>query len=97
MQAPLAYHQAAQSHIERLVRSQALEPMSAAPRVTLRIEEPGKITMLARVLAPDRHEGRVEQAILRWHRGHPASQAGTDPIDGVRSMPTPDPSTRPSD
>ena len=55
----------ARSHIEDMVRREGLEPLSVEPRVTLRVEDAGKIVMLARVPVPARRKGRIEQAILR--------------------------------
>tara|TARA_R110000744_G_scaffold83544_7_gene163675 strand:+ start:925 stop:1797 length:873 start_codon:yes stop_codon:yes gene_type:complete len=56
---------AAQQHIEQRVRKEGLEPMSVAPRVTLKLDDPDTISMLVRIPVPARRKGRVEQDILR--------------------------------
>lgn len=59
------YLAAAQKHIEERVRKEGLEPMSVAPRVWLKLEDPDTMSMLVRIPVPARKKGRVEQDILR--------------------------------
>lgn len=71
----------AERHMEQLVRREGLEPLSVEPRVTLRLDEPKKVVMLARVAVPARRKGRVEQAIVRrflnWRQQR--ARAAADP------------------
>ncbi len=55
----------AQRHMEQTVRRQGLEPLSVEPRVTLRLEDPTRISLLVRIAVPVRRKGRIEQAVLR--------------------------------
>lgn len=59
------YMAAAQKHIETRVKKEGLEPMSVAPRVSLRLDDPEKTSMLVRIPVPARRKGKVEQDILR--------------------------------
>ncbi|MCA9300373.1 MAG: mechanosensitive ion channel family protein, partial [Phycisphaerales bacterium] len=54
----------AERHMDRLVRREGLEPLSVEPRVTLRLDNPAHVVMLARIAVPARRKGRIEQAIL---------------------------------
>lgn len=72
----------ARAHIEHLIRREGLEPLSVEPRITLRVEEPGKLAMLVRMPVPARRKGRIEQAVIRrylqWYREtHPDKPAPT--------------------
>ncbi len=59
------FYEEARSHINKLVQREGLNPLSVEPRVTLRAESNGQLAMLARIPAPARRKGRIEQAILR--------------------------------
>lgn len=73
----------AQRHMDELVRKQGLTPLSVEPRVTLRLEDPKKVVMLARIAVPARRKGRIEQAILRrfldWRAAERARKADDGP------------------
>lgn len=82
------YMPAAQKHIESRVKKEGLEPMSVAPRVSLRLDDPEKTSMLVRIPVPARRKGKVEQDILRrflsWRdttrsAATPAEPHATDP------------------
>ena len=66
--------------MDRLVRREGLEPLSVEPRVTLRLDNPAHVVMLARIAVPARRKGRIEQAILRrfldWRRARALASAG---------------------
>ncbi len=72
-----SYFDTAREHIEELVRREGLEPLSVEPRVTLRMDEPGKTVMLARIPAPARRKGRIEQAILRRYLARMEAERST--------------------
>ncbi|MBI1290559.1 mechanosensitive ion channel [bacterium] len=55
----------AKRHMEELHRSTALDAPNVDPRVIVKVPEAGKLTLVARIPAPSRKKGRVEQAILR--------------------------------
>jgi len=55
----------AKTHFEQLGRRRGLDTPSTEPRVTLTINKPGEIELIARVCVPARQKGKVEQAILR--------------------------------
>lgn len=55
----------ARRHLERVGEEQGLRALSAEPRVTLSIPDPGKLHLLVRLPAPARRRGRLEDAILR--------------------------------
>ena len=52
-------------HFQVLGRRNALDVPSPEPRVTLQIGKPDEITLIARIPAPARLKGRVEQRILQ--------------------------------
>jgi small-conductance mechanosensitive channel len=55
----------ARNHMKELHERTALGGPSVEPRVIVKIPEAGKITLIARIAAPSRRKGRVEQAIIR--------------------------------
>lgn len=68
------FQEDAEKHMDRFVRKEGLLPVSIEPRVSLRLDDPEKVVMLARITVPARRKGRIEQAILRrfldWRKLH---------------------------
>jgi len=59
----------AREHIEGIGAREGLQIPPIDPRVILAVPSPGQIDLIARVPAPARHRGRVEQAVLRRYLG----------------------------
>jgi small-conductance mechanosensitive channel len=55
----------ARRHIARIVAREGLEIPPVDPRVILTLPEPGKVNLVARVPAPARRRGEIEQRIIR--------------------------------
>jgi len=55
----------ARMYMKNIESKHGLDSPTVAPRVTLQIPEPGRISLLLRIPAPSRRKGRLEQAILR--------------------------------
>lgn len=60
---------AANRHMGRVSEANGLPPFGVEPRVTVRLDEADKITLLVRVPTPARERGRNEQRILRRFLG----------------------------
>ncbi len=60
----------ARLHFEQLGRRRGLDTPSTEARVTLAINKPGEIELIARVCVPARQKGKVEQAVLRKFLEH---------------------------
>ncbi|MGA6827430.1 hypothetical protein ACO9S2_07425 [Nitrospira sp. NS4] len=52
-------------HMKMLEQTNLLEAPSPEPRITIQLQEPGRVHLVLRFPAPDRGRSRVEQAILR--------------------------------
>jgi small-conductance mechanosensitive channel len=59
------YIEAAGRHMDKMSRQHGLTPFSVEPRVTLRLDDPSRSTLLVRVPTPARERARTEQRILR--------------------------------
>lgn len=71
----------ARRHFERVGQKNALDVPSPEPRVTLQVSKPDEVVMTARIPAPARRKGRVEQRILKrfLHEWMEPRLAETDP------------------
>lgn len=52
-------------HMKMLEQTNLLEAPSPEPRITIQLQEPGRVHLVLRFPAPDRGRSRVEQAMLR--------------------------------
>jgi small-conductance mechanosensitive channel len=64
------FSEQARIHFEQLGRRRGLDTPSTEARVTLTVNKPGEIELIARVCVPARQKGKVEQAILRKYLEH---------------------------
>lgn len=60
-----AFLKEAEEHMNRFVRDQRLQSLDVAPRVSVRLDDPERVLLLARIAVPARRKGRIEQSILR--------------------------------
>jgi small-conductance mechanosensitive channel len=72
------YIEIARSFLDQQAQRRSLEPISVDPRVHLRLEDPTRIELVARIAVPARRKGRIEQGILRrfLEATSPAEQRG---------------------
>ena len=70
-----------EKNMRRVAREHGLEPSSVEPRVSLRANDPDKVTFLVRVPTEARHKGRTEQAIVRAFLEHVRPGGDVQPGD----------------
>jgi small-conductance mechanosensitive channel len=85
-----AYLDEARAHMEKVRRRHGLAAVKAAPQVTVRLPEPGRVDLVVRIPVRVRESGKVEDAILRrFLAGHvpsPPPAPSRDPAGAAGSF-----------